>query len=389
MTSQAQGTAGGPVLRAAIIGTGRIADLYDDETLDIRHLDRPQGCVHDNLYLVKPVSHAGAYRSLPGYRLVAAANRGRERLEDFGRRHGVSALYTDMYRMLAEEKPDVVSICTQSEQKHEAVLACAQAGVKAVIVEKAMATSLKEADEMIAACAASGTFLAVHHPMRFSLMWRRAKQLIDEGVIGTLSAVTSYCGSLVHGGTHDFDLMGYLAGPATWVSARIPRLQKHEEDGAGAVYDDLPGDVMIAFENGVTGFYKGSTPSALGMDVRGTKGYMLLPRGHGQMRLVLRRQRSAEEFGVTAPPGGRPVRPLTWEEDVEPWPERAAADAMSATQRMLTELYATLVHGAPFVSDGVAGRAALELGIAAYHSALNNAPVSLPLADRSLRVRNR
>ncbi len=51
--------------RAAIIGTGRIADLYDDETVHIPDITLPPGNVHANMYNIKPVSHAGACRESP------------------------------------------------------------------------------------------------------------------------------------------------------------------------------------------------------------------------------------------------------------------------------------------------------------------------------------
>src|SRR5262245_59772079 len=106
----------GTVFRAAIIGTGRIAGAYDDEIVHDPDVDLPAGSVHTSMYSVKPVAHACAYRSVPGYHLIAAASRGQERLHAFGQRHGVRALYTDYRRMLAAERPDVVSICTQSPE---------------------------------------------------------------------------------------------------------------------------------------------------------------------------------------------------------------------------------------------------------------------------------
>jgi hypothetical protein len=56
---------------------------------------------------------------------------------------------------------------------------------------------------------------------------------------------------------------------------------------------------------------------------------------------------------------------------------------------MLVELHDSLTTGAPFVSTGRDGAAALELGIACYASHLAGGPVKLPLADRTLRVPNR
>lgn len=375
--------------RAAIIGTGRIADLYDDETVHFPDISLPPGNVHANMYNVKPVSHAGAYRTTPGYELVAAANRGKERLSAFGERHGVSALYTDYKEMLRAEAPDVVSICTQSPDKCEVVLACAEAGVPAVIVEKAFATSLKEADAMLAACRKSGTFVAVHHPMRFSLMYRRLKSLALDGSIGAFGSIACYGGGLVHGGTHKFDFMRFVGGAATSVLARIPEIEPGGPDPLAATYPDLKGDALITFESGATGLLSGVSPSAGGMEIRGSGGYVTAPANTGIMKLVQTKQRAAAEFGIEQTSEGRPVRAVSWEEESPAWPTSLEADEKSAMQRLLTELHLTLTDGDPFISTGEEGAAALELAIACYQSALIRGPVSLPLENRELRVFNR
>jgi hypothetical protein len=79
---------------------------------------------------------------------------------------------------------------------------------------------------------------------------------------------------------------------------------------------------------------------------------------------------------------GYPSRIAT--EPLDPGPH-----VLSTTQRMLVELHDSLTTGAPFVSTGRDGAAALELGIACYASHLAGGPVKLPLADRTLRVPNR
>ena len=62
---------------------------------------------------------------------------------------------------------------------------------------------------------------------------------------------------------------------------------------------------------------------------------------------------------------------------------------LSPTQRLLAELRETVLTGAPFVSTGRDGAAALELCIACYVSHLAGGPISIPLRDRGLRVPNR
>jgi glucose-fructose oxidoreductase len=71
-----------------------------------------------------------------------------------------------------------------------------------VIVEKPFASSLAEADEMIAAQRATGKLLAINWPIRWYPAYITAKRLIDEGYIGEVLNVHHYGGNrgpLYHG----------------------------------------------------------------------------------------------------------------------------------------------------------------------------------------------
>jgi len=355
--------------RAAIIGTGRIASTYDDE---VTHPQPPAfysgANRHSGLYTVHPVNHAGAYRATAGFDLIAAANRGEEKLRGFGKRWGVQALYTDYRALLAEERPDVVSVCTQSPAKAEIVVAAAESGVKAIIVEKAMATSLAEADAMIAACDRHGVLLAMNHPYRFSPMNRRAKALIAEGAIGELGTVIAYAGGgMLHVGTHTFDLLRDWAGDVVEVDARVPNYEPEK---------DIPATGMLQFASGVTGFFDHIHRVRGGYEARGTTGSLHISSDVGDGRVT----RTAPMF-----PESKRAYPMR----IATAPLDSGPHELSTTQRMLVELYGTLTTGAPFVSTGRDGAAALEVGLACYASHLAGGPVTLPLADRELRVPNR
>lgn len=358
-----------PVYRAAIVGVGRIGNSYDDEVVD-RHDPTLFGgdLRHNGLYTVLPVNHAEAYLTTPGYTLVAAANRGEEKLRAFGERRGVRALYTDFRRLLAEERPDVVSVCTQSPEKAEVVVAAAEAGVRAIVVEKAMATSMAEADAMLAACERHGTTLVVNHPNRFSPLNRRAKALIDEGAIGRLGVLTAFApAGMLHVGTHTFDMLRYWAGEVIAIDARVPNYEPGR---------DLPAHGTLRFASGAIGFFDHTQGAQSGYEARGTLGSIAASSfvGDGWLR------RSEPFFSAGARP--YPHR-LTSE------PLVAEPHTLSPTQRLLAELHDTLATGAPFVSTGRDGAAALELGLACYASHLAGGPVALPLAERALRVPNR
>jgi predicted dehydrogenase len=300
--------------------------------------------------------------------LVAAANRGGEKLRVFGERWGVTALYADYRKLLAEEQPDVVSVCTQSPEKAEIAIAAAEAGVKAIVVEKAMATSLVETDAMIAACDRHGVLLAVNHPYRFSPMNRRAKQWIAEGAIGALGTVTAHAGGgMLHVGTHTFDLMRDWAGDVVEVDARVPNYVPEQ---------DLPATGMLRFASGVTGFFDHVHRVRNGYEARGTAGSLHISSDVGDGWLT--RTELLFPASRRAYPHRIAVEPL------DPGPHD-----LSTTQRMLAELHASLTAETPFVSTGRDGAAALEIGIACYASHLAGGPVKLPLADRDLRVPNR
>jgi len=127
-----------------------------------------------------------------------------------------------------------------------------------------------------------------------------------------------------------------------------------------------------------------------GIEVRGTRGYITAPFWlAGVLSLVQLRERPAAAYGYAAAARGRAIKPVVWEERPPAWPDSARANEASAIQRHLAELYQTLTAGVPSVSTGEDGAAALEIGLAAYHSALANSSVPLPLEERRLRVINR
>ncbi|MGH7862956.1 MAG: Gfo/Idh/MocA family protein [Candidatus Dormibacteraceae bacterium] len=358
-----------PISRAAIVGTGRIGSTYDDEVTDKHEPSFYRGELrHNGLYTALPVNHAGAYRTTPGFALIAAANRSDEKLRAFGERWGVKALYTDFRRMLRDERPDVVSVCTQSDQKAAVTIAAAEAGVKAIVVEKAMATSLAEADAMLAACARHGVLLAVNHPNRFSLANRKVKALIESGAIGQPGTVAGYSVSgMLHGGSHTFDLLRYLAGDVVEIWARVPDYAPEK---------DLPATASLWFANGMAGFVDHVHQIPPGFEVRGTAGYLTTSTSVGDGWLY--RALPFHPTGTRTYPNRLSIEPI----EAEP-------SSLSPTQRLLAELHQTLSEGAPYVSTGHDGAAALELGIACYASHLAGGPIKLPLADRTLRIPNR
>ena len=116
---------------------------------------------------------------LPYARCVAAADVAVERAQKLAAMYGGEP-YADFYEMLAHHQPDAVIIATPEPYHLEPVVAAAQAGCH-VFLEKPMATSLEDADAMIAACRNAGVKLMVGYILRFEISYAMIKSALDEG----------------------------------------------------------------------------------------------------------------------------------------------------------------------------------------------------------------
>jgi len=103
---------------------------------------------------------------------------------DLGKQFNVP--YTNELEVVLEHPDvDVVIVCTPTWTHHSLVVQAALHG-KHVIVEKPMSVTLREADEMVAACHQHHVRLSVHFWYRYSPQVQRAKKLIEQGAIGKL-----------------------------------------------------------------------------------------------------------------------------------------------------------------------------------------------------------
>jgi len=350
--------------RVAVVGCGRIGSLWDMEN------DPPV-----------PLSHAGAWSLLPQARLVAGASRGREHLEMYGRRWGVSALYTDYREMLAKERLDIVSIATHPQRHRGIVEAAAAAGVKAIFCEKPMATHLEDADAIVAACRQAGVILSVNHSRRWYAGYRKAKELLDQGAIGELVSLYGMCqggkpypawtadeeGPMLHDAVHLFDLFRWFGGNCTAATGQAlkRKLPFRVEDDARMVFEFEGGTSAVALVNELTRYAR------LEIEVQGTEGMMRL--NDHEMRLWGSRQ----WVGHRKEPD-----PLIdwWLLEPRPFPAVAENKPLLDAVREVIECIETGREPSSVGEDGVAS---VEMCMAVYESELRgNTRVTLPLKSR-------
>ena len=97
--------------------------------------------------------------------------------------------------LLGADDVDAVLIATPNQHHRDQTLAAAAAGLH-VFVEKPIAPTLPEVDDMIAACRAARVKLGVNAVTRWRRGVRMAKQLVDDGVIGEIRMVRHTYGHL-------------------------------------------------------------------------------------------------------------------------------------------------------------------------------------------------
>jgi UDP-N-acetylglucosamine 3-dehydrogenase len=109
-------------------------------------------------------AHWPAFRSTERVELVAISDLLEERMDFFEKEHKIAPKrYTDYKTLLAEEKPDIVSICVWPHLHAEMTIAAAEAGVKAIHCEKPMALTWGDCKRMKAAADAHGVKLTFNH----------------------------------------------------------------------------------------------------------------------------------------------------------------------------------------------------------------------------------
>jgi len=147
--------------------------------------------------------HIPEYADNPNVKLVAFADPVIERAQELAAQYGAKA-YSDYEQLLAEVEVDAVSVCTPNHLHAPASIAAAKAGAH-VLVEKPMATSEKEALEMIEAAKSNGVMLMVGHNQRLMPPHVKAKEVLQSGRLGK---VISFRTSFGHPGPEGWSLDG-------------------------------------------------------------------------------------------------------------------------------------------------------------------------------------
>ena len=303
--------------------------------------------------------------------------------------------YADYREMLRTEKPQIVSVADRFLDRHrDMVIACAEAGA-GVFLEKPVARTLQEADEMVAACDKHHVKGAIAHQTRYSPRLKVVRDLIAAGKLGDLIELRGRGKEDGRGGgqdlmvlgTHVFDLMRLLAGDARWCFARVWQDGKKALPGdvrqGGEGMGPVQGDRIAAtygFDHAVTGTFgtlkaKDGPGKRFGLHVFGTKGVIDL--GTGSLPPVYWLDDPAWATGA----GKAAWQPITSAGVGRPEPLKDSG--MDLGNRLIADdLMDAIEKDREPLGSLRDGRAALEMILAVYESHKLDRPVELPLKNR-------
>ena len=158
---------------------------------------------------------------------------------DYARRNQVPRWYDDADELINDPEVDAVYVATPPDSHREYAVRVARAG-KPVYVEKPMARTAQECEEMISACDQAGVDLFVAYYRRAMPRFVTVKEILEQGRIGALRSVSirnerpapvgagdegwrvdpeiSGGGHFVDLGSHTLDLLDWLLGPVTYAA---------------------------------------------------------------------------------------------------------------------------------------------------------------------------
>jgi len=188
--------------------------------------------------------------NLPEANLVAIVDPNRERLKFIKKIYGIKGAFETHHPILENEEIDAVIVSTPSSAHKDISIDAANAG-KHVFVEKPMALSSRDADEMIKIAEKNKILLMVGFQMPFSPNHRIAKRIVKRGEIGDIFFIEAHSetliikpedGILIDYGTHFFNLLAWY-------------LEDTRIDSVAAMVDEAEtrAIVNLKFENGILG----------------------------------------------------------------------------------------------------------------------------------------
>ncbi len=253
------------------------------------------------------------------------ASRDLGRAEAYTRAYGGSGAFGSYEEAAADPRVQAMYLCTPHHLHREHALMAAQAG-KHILVEKPIARTIEEAQDMVAQARWAGVTFMVAENYRYMSTVRSAKELIDSGVLGSLRLVQlqeeaaivlmqwrseshlNGGGVFIDGGIHKVDALIYLAGMPRQVFASALPQGPHDAGSENGLL------MMTRSADGVVGVINHSwtaarQPGRPWVSISGLKGRIYFDVGAPRLILDDGREEHTLHFG----PDGKGLVPMVRE----------------------------------------------------------------------------
>jgi len=327
------------------------------------------------------------HRFIPEAEVVAVYARNPDKAKTFAEKYQIPQWFDDIDKLIAESGCEVVDICLPNYLHAQATIKAANAG-KHIIIEKPLAVTLEEADEMIAVCKANNVKLMYAEELCFAPKYERARQLVKDGAVGEVFMLKQ---GEKHSGPHsdwfyDINLAGggvimdmgcHALGWFRWMlnHAKVSNVYATISTvfHKGRTKGEDNSVIIVEFENGVTAVAENSWAKHGGMDDRceiyGTGGVIYADLFMGNAAVTY----SREGYGYA----------MEKADTSKGWSFTIFEEAFNqGYPHELKHFIDCVRHDKTPLVTGEDGRAVLEIIYAAYASAGAGKKINLPFSAK-------
>ncbi len=217
-----------------------------------------KGGAHSISYL-----HAAAFRAADGFNIVGACSRTRKNIDDFIAEYPGTNGYQDYKLMLAELRPEMVSVCAFAPDREEMVNAALSYGAKGVLIEKPFALSLTAAKRMIDQAGACGARLFINHQRRYGKPFEAFRDAATQiGDLLSVDAVQPF-GNILDFGSHVIDIALFALGQERRLASLFAAVDWHDARDWQGTKVESHSLATVWFNDGVRLTYEaGNNPNA-------------------------------------------------------------------------------------------------------------------------------
>lgn len=293
--------------------------------------------------------------------------------------------YTDYKKLVQKEKPELISIATESGNHAEIALYCIENGVN-LIIEKPMAMSIEDANKIIDAAEKNNVKVSACHQNRFNVAIQELRKAVESKRFGKLSHGSIHVrwnrdhgyydqaawrgtwaqdgGALMNQCIHGIDLLRWMMGDEIEEIYGATRQQFHNYLEAEDV-----GMAVIKFKNGAIGTIEGTTN--------------VYPKNLEETLYIFGEKGTVKIGGTST--NNIDVWDFADESEADSKNKGLQEETSNVYGNGHTSLFADVIDAIkndrkPYV-DAVAGRNALEVVLSIYKSQKTGQAVKYPLTD--------